>query len=77
MLVQITVITSTNFAGRLLFAMLKKSGEDGKGLVKKVGSRIAETAFSSQHSAFSQYGLMKKQPDFAVSCPSGNAISKS
>jgi len=51
MLVQITVITSTNFAGRLLFAMLKKSGEDGKGLVKKVGSRIAKN--SIQQSALS------------------------
>jgi len=54
MLVQITVITSTNFAGRLLDGMLKKSGEDGKGLGKKVGTGIAEkTAFSRQHSAFS------------------------
>jgi hypothetical protein len=60
MLVQITVITSTNFAGRLLIAMLKKSGEDGKCLWKKVGTGIARKAFSSQHSAFSQHGLLKK-----------------
>jgi hypothetical protein len=49
MLVQITVITSTNFAGRLLNGMLKKSGEDGKGLGKKVGTGIAER----QHSVVS------------------------
>jgi len=53
MLVQITVITSTNFAGRLLDGMLKKSGEDGKGLGKKVGTRIAKKQHSIWHLAIS------------------------
>jgi hypothetical protein len=42
MLVQITVITSTNFAGRLLDGMLKKSAKDGKWPGKKVGTGNAE-----------------------------------